>query len=145
MLSLTGSLLDDPANPPALPAVSRRTLSPSPELPEPPAKRPYKPRASLGKPSTPAKLAAKAQHIAFNDKAASAAAPEAEAMGHEGEAEPEVDTSNMTARELKKFRKEQAKSKRDARKARKEDGPGLKRKAEEDEDDSGERKKRREA
>lgn len=137
MLSITGSLLDDPSNPPALPAVSRRTPSASPELPEPPAKRPYRPRASVGK---PAATPSKAQHLTFDEPAAEPAAA--------AEAEPEVDTSKMNPRELKKYRKEQEKAKRDARKARKEGAAaeaetGTKRKA--DEEDGGERKKRKEA
>lgn len=144
MLSLTGSLLDDPANPPALPAISRRTPSASPELPEPPAKRPYRPRVSVGKPA--AATPSKAQHKAFDDAPAAAAEDAYEQA--EAEAEPEVDTSKMNPRELKKFRKEQEKAKRDARKARKEGAAaeaetGTKRKA--DEEDGGERKKRKEA
>lgn len=141
MLSLTGSLLDDPSNPPALPTVTRRTPSASPELPEPPAKRPYRPRASAGKPGASA-TPSKSQHTTFEEPAGAEPATAAEA-------EPEVDTSKMTARELKKYRKEQEKAKRDARKARKEgavgDGveTGTKRKA--DEEDGGERKKRKEA
>lgn len=138
MLSITGSLLEDPSNPPALPTVSRRTPSLSPELPEPPAKRPYRPRASVAKTGAAA-TPSKSQHTTFDEEPAAAAAEEV--------AEPEVDTSKMNSRELKKYRKEQEKVKRDARKARKEGAAeaetGTKRKA--DEEDGGERKKRKEA
>lgn len=63
---------------------------------------------------------------------------------------PEVDTTGMTARELKQLRKEQEKAKREARKARKgeaegevdaEGAPSLKRKAEEPEGGVGKKRK----
>ncbi|KAL1407075.1 hypothetical protein Q8F55_006488 [Vanrija albida] len=124
MLSLTGSLLDDPSQAPALPAAAaaERELSLSPELPDLP----------------PVKVARVAP------KRAAPVVPAA----------PAIDESNLNARELKKLRKEQEKAKRDARKARKEQGgfedekdddgaapTGAKRKAESGGD--GERKKRK--
>lgn len=104
MLSLTGSLLADPSKAPAMPTVvaSAVARSPSPDLPEPPAKR-----------QATAKVAAPRATKAPAAARKSAAPPV-----------PEVDTSNMNARELKKFRKEQDKLKRDARKARKGDAGG---------------------
>ncbi|TYJ56729.1 hypothetical protein B9479_002499 [Cryptococcus floricola] len=118
MLSLTGSLLSDPFNPPALPEpVAAPAHSPSPSPSPEPQARPQK----------------KARVI--NN------APELK--------EEEVDTTGMTARELKAHRKEQEKKKRDARKARKgdeqgeedEQTAGTKRKADEDNAEGRKKKK----
>ncbi|OCF36187.1 hypothetical protein I316_02060 [Kwoniella heveanensis BCC8398] len=102
MLSLTGSLLADPSNPPSLPETAqmptRASPSPSPS-PEPDVR--------------PAKQARSTQTQSKR------AAPRAQAR--QVEQEPEVDTSNFTARELKAYRKEQEKKKREQRKARKEE------------------------
>lgn len=125
MLSLTGSLLADPSKPQALPegaAASLRVPSLSPDLPEPPKK------------------VARTQPKKQQQPRAAAIAAES--------AEPAIDESKLTPRELKKLRKEQEKAKRDARKARKgedeQESPSLKRKAEEDEEAEGARKKRKE-
>ncbi|KLT42804.1 hypothetical protein CC85DRAFT_245172 [Cutaneotrichosporon oleaginosum] len=123
MLSLTGSLLDDPSKPQALPETARR--SPSPDILVMPKRTARTPRT----PHTP-KTAAGAE-----TQKTAPAAPET----------PAIDESKLSARELKKLRKEQEKAKRDARKARKADGEGedessLKRKADEEE---GPRKKRK--
>lgn len=120
MLSLTGSLLVDPSKPQTLPEAARR--SPSPDLPEPPKRAQRTVQAA----ETPAAIPAKATP-------SKSAAPETTT----------IDESKLSARELKKLRKEQEKAKRDARKARRaeEEEPSLKRKADEAE---GPRKKRKE-
>ncbi|WVQ80314.1 hypothetical protein IAT38_002419 [Cryptococcus sp. DSM 104549] len=99
MLSLTGSLLSDPSNPPPAPepsALPVRAPSPTPSpSPEPEARAPKK--ARVAKP------------------------PRAAAVAQDIEPKEEVDFSSMTARELKAYRKEEEKKKREARKARKGD------------------------
>ncbi|WWD22458.1 hypothetical protein CI109_106949 [Kwoniella shandongensis] len=110
MLSLTGSLLADPANPPPLPEPSladipsRPSPTPSPS-PEPESSRPTKQQRTKAPAPAP---------VATYDSAprpVPTSAPEAEV----------IDTRFMNARDLKKFRKEEEKKKRDARKARKEE------------------------
>ncbi|OXC85745.1 DNA-directed RNA polymerase I subunit RPA43 [Cryptococcus neoformans AD1-7a] len=128
MLSLTGSLLEDPSNPPPAPEIVAAPIMPSPSpSPEPQQLRPAK--KARTQPQSQAKQA---------------------------DIKDEVDTSKMTARELKAYRKEEEKKKRDARKARKEGrmdddaegeeqgegGSGTKRKA--DEQEGEKRKKKRE-
>ncbi|KAK1926056.1 hypothetical protein DB88DRAFT_480527 [Papiliotrema laurentii] len=144
ILSLTGSLLADPTKPPPPPSpvVPVRAPSPSPSLsPEPEPSRPVKqPRINK-------------------------AAPPAAAAAAQPEAIDTIDERFLSARELKKRRKDEEKRKRDARKARKEErtieaveevgaealvhvqgvvpeleSAGAKRKAE---DDDGEGKKKR--
>lgn len=117
MLSLTGSLLADPSKPQAIRAASARVQSLSPDLPDP------EPAAKVAR--TQKKPRESVQATATVDT-------------------PAIDESKLTARELKQLRKDQAKAKRDARKARKEDEEpaSLKRKADEDELE-GERKKRK--
>lgn len=98
VLSLTGSLLEDPANPPPppVPTIQARPPSPSPS-PEParPAKQPRTNRPA--QPSVPT-----------------------ETYEHEPQAVDVIDDRFLNARELKKKRKDEEKKKRDARKARKE-------------------------
>ncbi|KAK8845505.1 hypothetical protein IAR55_006218 [Kwoniella newhampshirensis] len=108
MLSLTGSLLSDPSNPPpmseaslAVPPRPSPTPSPSPSpSPEPESSRP----AKRTKASVAARYDSDLQPVPTS-------APEAEV----------IDTRFMNPRDLKKFRKEEEKKKRDARKARKEE------------------------
>lgn len=94
-MSLTGSLLADPTNPPPPPSpilparAASLSASPSPE-PQPP----------------------KQQRIAKKPSATTTAQPEAV---------EEIDERFLSARELKKKRKDDEKKKRDARKARKEE------------------------
>jgi DNA-directed RNA polymerase I subunit RPA43 len=149
MLSLTGSLLDDPSNPPPPPEI-QSIRAPSPTLSEmdvedvedEPAPPPKKHKQTNGHD----------KHHKANGHTPAAAqvavvAPEvAPAV-----VEPEIDERFLSARELKKKHKEDAKKKRDERKSRKEDkqieelqvaGGDLKRKAE---DVAGENKKRRQA
>ncbi|WVQ93758.1 hypothetical protein IAU59_000835 [Kwoniella sp. CBS 9459] len=96
MLSLTGSLLADPSNPPSLPETAQMPTRVSPS-PSPSPERDVRPAKQAR--STQPKRAPRVQV----------------------EEEPEVDTSNFTARELKAYRKEQEKKKREQRKARKEE------------------------
>ncbi|WRT63747.1 uncharacterized protein IL334_000670 [Kwoniella shivajii] len=99
MLSLTGSLLSDPSNPPAVPetALLPSRVSPSPSLsPEP--------ESESARPVKQPRLA--------NKRAVAAPA-------YEEEEEP--DTTGWTTRQLKQYQKDLAKKKRDARKARKEE------------------------
>lgn len=134
MLSLTGSLLADPSKPQVLPegAAATRFASMSPDLPEPPAK--------IARTAPAPRKSFQGQAKATPSKATptKVVAPAA----------PEIDESQLSARDLKKLRKEQEKAKRDARKARKEGGDNdeapasLKRKA--DEDEEGTRKKHKE-
>lgn len=100
VLSLTGSLLDDPTNPPAppTPILPTRLPSGSPS-PEP-------------EPVRPAKQARPAPAKATARPSASAAQPDAVDV---------VDDRFLSARELKAKRKAEEKAKRDARKARKEE------------------------
>ncbi|KIR37292.1 DNA-directed RNA polymerase I subunit RPA43 [Cryptococcus deuterogattii 2001/935-1] len=127
MLSLTGSLLEDPSNPPPAPEIVAAPIMPSPS-PSPEAQQPHPAKKARTQPQPQTKQVVK----------------------------DEVDTSKMTARELKAYRKEEEKKKRDARKARKEGraeddaegeeqeegGAGTKRKA--DEQESEKRKKKKE-
>ncbi|WVF66130.1 hypothetical protein IAT40_000869 [Kwoniella sp. CBS 6097] len=99
MLSLTGSLLADPSNPPSLPETAQMPTRVSPS-PSPSPERDVRP-AKQARTTQPKR------------------APRAQA--HAEPEEPEVDTSNFTARELKAYRKEQEKKKREQRKARKEE------------------------
>ncbi|WVR03528.1 hypothetical protein IAU60_000520 [Kwoniella sp. DSM 27419] len=136
MLSLTGSLLSDPSNPPAMPEAVAAPIRPSPSPSPEPASRPAKQPRVVAKP----KPRQQAQRV-----------------------EEEVDTSLMTARELKAYHKEQARKKRDERKARKgeragdeddaeedsgaipvpgEDATGVKRKAGEAGEEQGEKRKK---
>lgn len=100
VLSLTGSLLADPTNPPAppTPILPTRLPSGSPS-PEPEQVR-------------PAKQARPAQAKSSQQASTSVAQPEAEDV---------IDDRFLSARELKAKRKAEEKAKRDARKARKED------------------------
>lgn len=92
VLSLTGSLLDDPTNPPPPPVAVVQARAPSPS-PSPEPTRPAK-QARTSRP--------------------------AETYEHEPEAVEVVDDRFLNPRELKKKRKDEEKKKRDARKARKE-------------------------
>ncbi|KAE8543166.1 hypothetical protein D1P53_000653 [Cryptococcus gattii VGV] len=127
MLSLTGSFLEDPSNPPSAPEIVAAPIMPSPS-PSPEPQQPHPAKKARTQPQPQTKQVVK----------------------------DEVDTSKMTARELKAYRKEEEKKKRDARKARKEGraeddaegeeqeegGAGTKRKA--DEQESEKRKKKKE-
>jgi DNA-directed RNA polymerase I subunit RPA43 len=100
VLSLTGSLLADPTNPPAPPSPILPTRLPSGSpSPEPEYVR-------------PAKQARPAQAKLSQQPSASAVQPAAEEV---------IDDRFLSARELKAKRKAEEKAKRDARKARKED------------------------
>jgi len=117
MLSLTGSLLDDPSNPPPPPELQSIRAGPSPsptpslsgmEVDEP-APRPAKKQKA--KPSAPTQ--APYQQQLNGSSQAPVVAPSAP--------EPQVDERFLSARELKKKHKDDAKRKRDERKSRKED------------------------
>ena len=122
VLSLTGSLLADPTNPPPPPSLSMQILVPSPSVslspepepepePEPPTKKQRsKPPSSQVKSYQPQK-----PHARFEDEDAAAQPPEAT------EIQDQVDDRYLSQREQKKKRKEEDRKKRDARKARKED------------------------
>ena len=115
MLSLTGSLLDDPSNPPPPPeiqSIRAPTPSPTPSLPDMQVDEPPRPaKKSKVKPSAPTQ------------------APYTQQMNGSSQApivassvpEPEVDERFLSARELKAKHKADAKKKRDERKSRKEE------------------------
>ena len=114
MLSLTGSLLDDPSNPPPPPEIqSIRAPSPSPtpsvsgmevnEQPPRPAKK------SKVKPSAPTETPYTQQMNGSSQAPVVASS------------EPQVDERFLSARELKQKHKADAKKKRDERKSRKEE------------------------
>lgn len=107
MLSLTGSLLADPSNPPPPPETQSIRAPPSPSLSPSPME--------VDEPAPPR---AKKQRQASNGHAASAPGrPAPQAI-----AEPQIDERFLSARELKKKRKDEEKRKRDERKSRKEAG-----------------------
>jgi DNA-directed RNA polymerase I subunit RPA43 len=161
MLSLTGSLLDDPTNPPP-PQEIQSVRAPSPtlsqmDIEDEPAPPPKKHKQTNGKDKTHKSAAASNGHAPAQVQVS---VPEVAPSV----VEPEVDERFLSARELKKKHKEDAKRKRDERKSRKEDKQieameeaggemmvgmhgneeevGMKRKAE---DGGGEGKKRKKA
>ncbi|KAL7418815.1 hypothetical protein Q5752_006499 [Cryptotrichosporon argae] len=105
VLTLTGSLLSDPSNPPALPEPARR--SPSPELDLRPAKQ-----ARVAAPTAANGTGGSASSAVASAKRATKAVAPASAL-------VEPDYGGMTARDAKKARKEYEKARRDERKARK--------------------------
>jgi len=112
MLSLTGSLLDDPSNPPPPPEIqSIRALSPSPtpSIPEMEVEPPRPAKKSKAKPSAPTE-APYTQQLNGSSQAPVVAS-----------SEPQVDERFLSARELKAKHKADAKKKRDERKSRKEE------------------------
>jgi DNA-directed RNA polymerase I subunit RPA43 len=114
MLSLTGSLLDDPSNPPPPPEIQSiragPSPSPTPSLPELEVDEPPRPaKKSKVKPSAPTQ-APYTQQMNGSSQAPVVAS-----------SEPQIDERFLSARELKKKHKEDAKKKRDERKSRKEE------------------------
>ena len=115
MLSLTGSLLADPSSPPPPPDIQSIRAPPSPSLsPEPmevdepappPTKKPRQPKQTNG-------------HAPAQGRPQQSV-PEVQAQVP---AEPQIDERFLSARELKKKRKDEEKRKRDERKSRKEAG-----------------------
>ena len=117
MLSLTGSLLAVPSNPPPPPDIQSIRAPPSPSLsPEPmevdePAPKAKKARQQKPQNKTNGHTPAQARP--------SQAVPEVQSTAP---AEPQIDDRFLSARELKKKRKDEEKRKRDERKSRKEAG-----------------------
>jgi DNA-directed RNA polymerase I subunit RPA43 len=107
MLSITGSLLADPSNPPPPPAPPAVTVQQ--ELRDSPT-----PEPAMGTPARPIKKARTVREPAAESHVKAGPAPKAAQQA-------EIDESLLTARELKQKRKEEARQKRDAKKASKAD------------------------
>jgi len=115
MLSLTGSLLDDPSNPPPPPeiqSIRAPSPSPTPSLPDMEVEEPPRPaKKSKVKPSAPTQAPYQQQMNGSSQAPVVASSVP----------EPEIDERFLSARELKAKHKADAKKKRDERKSRKEE------------------------
>lgn len=126
MLSLTGSLLSDPTNPPdpsTLPipnSIAQRANSPTPEpvMYLPPSARPAKKTKST--PALPIPDAAAAATAAAAAPAPAPASAQRPLPAATNILKEEIDEAFLSPRELKQKRKEDERRKRDARKERKE-------------------------
>ena len=117
MLSLTGSLLADPSNPPPPPDIQSIRAPPSPSLSPGPmdVDEPAPSEAKKARQQKPAN----GHPTVHAQNRPQQSVPEVQSTAP---AEPQIDERFLSARELKKRRKDEEKRKRDERKSRKEAG-----------------------